>query len=159
MVSRLRWYENGFESAMKRILPAALSVLILLLMLNCSAVSVNNPSIQRQWMLVSFGNYTKEDLMKNKASLDLTTPVKNKTIKGGAFMGCNRMFFTAEFKNSGRIKISDLGSTLMACENMKLEDDFSKKFKDMQHYRIEGHFLTLADDHGNLMKFIAADWD
>ena len=74
-------------------------------------------------------------------------------------MGCNKMFFTSEFKKAGKVKISGIGSTLMACQNMKLEDDFSKNLKNMTNYKIEGHFLTLSDDHGNSMKFIASDWD
>jgi heat shock protein HslJ len=29
----------------------------------------------------------------------------------------------------------------------------------MSRYKIEGHFLTLSDEKGNTMKFVAADWD
>jgi heat shock protein HslJ len=36
---------------------------------------------------------------------------------------------------------------------------FQKKFETMTKYSIEGHFLTLSDDKGNSMKFVAADWD
>lgn len=144
---------------MKKIFPAILTVLCLGLILNCSSAAVKNPNLQREWMLVSFKNYTKEDLIKNKAKIDLTSSAENGKIKGGAFMGCNKMFFTSEFKSSGKVKISGVGSTLMACQNMKLEDDFSKRFKNITNYKIEGHFLTLSDDQGNLMKFVAADWD
>ena len=73
-------------------------------------------------------------------------------------MGCNNMFFTSEF-NKGKVKISDIGSTRKACPDMKLEGEFSRSFKNMTQYSVEGHFLTLSDDHGNQMKFVAADWD
>jgi len=42
---------------------------------------------------------------------------------------------------------------------MKLETDFSKAFRNMTNYSVKGHVLTLSDDDGNQMEFIAADWD
>ncbi|GAA4164738.1 hypothetical protein GCM10022217_35850 [Chryseobacterium ginsenosidimutans] len=110
-------------------------------------------------MLISFEGYDKQDLIKSNAKIDLTSTIEDGKIKGGAFMGCNRMFFSSEFKKDGKVKISGIGSTLMACQDMKLEDSFSKGFKNMTNYKVEGHFLTLTDDNGNSMKFIAADWD
>jgi len=144
---------------MKKIIFAVLAVLCLGLVLNCSSIPVKNPQIQREWMLVSFENYAKQDLIKNNAKIDLTSAIEDGKIKGGAFMGCNRMFFSSEFQKDGKVKISGLGSTLMACQNMKLEDDFSRSFKNMTNYKVEGHFLILSDDNGNQMKFVAADWD
>lgn len=144
---------------MKKIILAVFTVLCVSFMINCSSITVKNYQIQREWMLVSFGNYTKEDLIKTHTKIDLTSSNENGKIKGGAFMGCNKIFFTSEFKKDGKVKISGIGSTLMACQNMKLEDDFSKSFKNMTNYKIEGHFLTLSDDQGNSMKFIASDWD
>ena len=135
-------------------------------MLNCASsvkqdsnTTTRNYQIQREWMLVAFGNYSKPDLVKNKAEINLTAKIEDGKIRGGAYMGCNKMFFSSEFKSNGKVEISGLGSTMMACQNMKLEDDFSKSFKNMTHYKVEGHFLTLSDDNGNQMKFIAADWD
>lgn len=74
-------------------------------------------------------------------------------------MGCNKLFFTSEFKKESQLKISQVVSTEMACPNMKLENDFSRNIKTMNHYKVEGHFLTLKNDQGSSMKFIAADWD
>ncbi|WP_344833559.1 META domain-containing protein [Chryseobacterium ginsenosidimutans] len=136
-----------------------LTVLCLVFTLHCSSVPVKNPQIQREWMLISFEGYDKQDLIKSNAKIDLTSTIEDGKIKGGAFMGCNRMFFSSEFKKDGKVKISGIGSTLMACQDMKLEDSFSKGFKNMTNYKVEGHFLTLTDDNGNSMKFIAADWD
>jgi heat shock protein HslJ len=48
---------------------------------------------------------------------------------------------------------------MMACPGIELEDEFSRSFKEMSHYQIEGHFLTLTDNQGHNMKFIASDWD
>lgn len=42
---------------------------------------------------------------------------------------------------------------------MELENEFQKKFKTMTKFKVEGHFLTLSDNKGNSMKFVASDWD
>jgi len=159
VVPRPGWYENGFKGFMKRIGPVILSVFCLLLLLNCSPATISVHRIAREWMLISFKDYTKENLMRNQARIDLTAPAENGKIKANVFVGCNHLFFKAVFKENGTTTFSDIGSTLMACPEMKLEDDFSKSLKQMQEYRLEGHFLILNDHQGNSMKFIASDWD
>ncbi|MFC3159859.1 heat shock protein HslJ [Chryseobacterium arachidis] len=144
---------------MKKILLTVFSILWFGLSLNCSSVPVKNHQIQREWMLVSFEDYSKEDLIRNNAKIDLTSTIENGKIKAGAFMGCNRIFFASEFKKDGKVKISGIGATEMTCPNIKLEDDFSKSLKNVTNYKVEGHFLTLTYDRGNAMKFVAADWD
>ncbi|MCY1659366.1 META domain-containing protein [Chryseobacterium sp. SL1] len=144
---------------MKKRFIAILTFLCLSFILNCSSVAVKNPQIQREWMLVSFADYSKEELIKNNAKIDLTSPADNGKIKTSAFMGCNKMFFTTEFKKENQLHISEVTSTEMACPNMKLENDFSQNIKKMKDYKVEGHFLILNDDQGNRMKFIASDWD
>jgi len=151
---------------MKKILVSILAVLLLGIFFNCSSVTkrstdINTPQyhIQREWMLVSLGNFTKTDLIKNKAEIDLTATMEEGKIRGAAYMGCNSMSFTAEFKDKGNVKILGLLSTMKACQNMELENEFQKKFEAMTKYKVEGHFLTLSDDKGNTMKFVAADWD
>ncbi|WP_265132100.1 META domain-containing protein [Chryseobacterium oranimense] len=144
---------------MKKILTAFFAVLFLGAVVNCSAVPEKNPALQRQWMLVSFDQFSKEELIRNKAGINLTDTMEKGRIKGSAHMGCNSIFFTSEFKNGGKVKISGVGSTLKACQNMELETAFTRKFDKMTRYSIEGHFLTLSDDSGNAMKFVAADWD
>ncbi|PIF43675.1 heat shock protein HslJ [Chryseobacterium sp. 52] len=144
---------------MKKILLSFFAVLVLGAIVSCSAVPEKNPGLQRQWMLISFGQFSKEELIKNKAEINLTGIMEKGKIRGGAHMGCNSMFFISEFKSEGKVKISGLGSTMKACENMELETAFSQSFDKMTNYSIEGHFLTLSDDRGNSMKLVAADWD
>lgn len=110
-------------------------------------------------MLTAFGSYSKSDLIAKNAKINLTERAENGKIKGTAFMGCNSMFFTSEFKKNSTVKMSEIGSTLKACQDMKLEMDFSKAFRNMTKYSLKGNFLTLSDDAGNQMEFIAADWD
>lgn len=144
---------------MKKIIVSFFAVLLLGVAAGCSAIPEKNPALQRQWMLVAFGSFSKDELIKNRAEVNLTGTIEKGKIKGSAYMGCNNMFFTSAFKKGGKVKISGVGSTLKACQNMELETAFAQKIAEMTHYSIEGHFLTLSDDGGNSMKFIAADWD
>jgi heat shock protein HslJ len=144
---------------MKNIILSLFSVFILTLVLNCSASKVDNQHYRREWMMVSFDQFTKLQLVENKAGINLTGERTGNRVKGFATMGCNRIFFTAELKNNGKINISEIGSTEMICKNMELENAFMKKIGNMKNYLTEGHRLTLSDNNGNEMKFIAADWD
>lgn len=127
---------------------------IILLTISCSSQG-QLPHYNREWMLVEFQGFTKDELMKNKANINLTQKEK-----GNAKMGCNNMFFSYKIKNNHRIEFSQIGSTMMYCDgNMKLEQDFGKLLPTMKHYEIKGHFLTLKNDSGQTMKFVAADWD
>ena len=144
---------------MKNILSFLFAFLILNLVVNCSAVKSNNQHYQREWMMVSFDQFTKLQLTENKAAINLTGQKAGNVVKGSAKMGCNSIFFKIEFRNNEKINISEITSTEMACKNIELENAFLKNFRNMKNYVIEGHRLTLSDGSGNQMEFIAADWD
>ncbi|MFS4471900.1 META domain-containing protein [Chryseobacterium sp. T20] len=144
---------------MKKILFSLFAVLLLGLVLNCSSVPTKDPFLQRQWMLISFDGFSKDQLIANKAEMNLTANRVKGEIQANAYMGCNRMSFVSEFKKGGKVKFSKGISTMKACQDMNLESSFQKKIETMTSYSIKGHFLTLSDDHGNTMKFVAADWD
>lgn len=135
--------------------------LITLLLISCKSSNQSSGSIDninRKWMLIEYKDFTKSDLTKLEAYMDLT---KNQEKANGftAKMGCNAMFFTAAFKN-GKAEFSGIGSTMMYCDGrMKLEELFGKDLPTMNKYKIEGHFLTLSNANGGRMKFVAADWD
>jgi len=113
-------------------------------------------SLKRKWMLVEFQGFTKEELIQKKAYLDLTYLEKG----GGAKMGCNSIFFSVKLKNNHRIHFSGIGSTMMYCDgNMKLEENFGKLLPTITKYQVKGHFLTLKNENGQTMKFVAEDWD
>ncbi|WP_288447996.1 META domain-containing protein [uncultured Chryseobacterium sp.] len=144
---------------MKKILLSLFAVLLLGMVLNCSSVPDKNPALQRQWMLVSLDGFSKDQLIANKAEMNLTANMVDGKIQASAYMGCNQMSFVTEFKKGGKVKISKGISTMKACRDMALETSFQKKIEMMTKYSVEGHFLTLNDDKGNSMKFVAADWD
>lgn len=144
---------------MKNIILSFFAVFILTIVSNCSSARVSNQHYQREWMMVSFDTFTRQELIENGAEINLTGEKSGEIIKANAKMGCNNIFFGAELKSNGKIKITDVGSTEMSCESIKLETAFLKQIGSMSHYKIEGHRLTLSNHKGNEMKFIAADWD
>ncbi|QIY84585.1 META domain-containing protein [Chryseobacterium sp. NEB161] len=135
--------------------------LILFLAVSCKTSNKDNKgmmeNINRKWMLVEYKDFTKEDLTKLEANMDLTKK-SDAPNRYTAKMGCNGMFFTAEF-DKGKAKFSGVGSTMMYCDGrMKLEEQFGKDLPNMTQYKLEGHFLNLSGGN-TTMKFVAADWD
>ena len=141
----------------------SIGVLSLILLLAVSCKSSNNSisgmqNLHKKWMLVEYKDFTKEELVRLEAHIDLTKNAESPN-HYTAKMGCNGMFFTAEF-NKGIAKISDVGSTMMFCDGkMKLEQSFGKYFPTLNQFKIEGHFLTLSNANGEKMKFVETDWD
>lgn len=141
----------------------SIGILSLILLFTVSCKSSKNPmsgmqNLHKKWMLVEYKDFTKEELVKLEANIDLTKNAESPN-RYTAKMGCNGMFFTAEFKN-GKAKFSEVGSTMMYCDGrMKLEELFGKEFPTLNQYKVEGHFLALSNENGGRMKFVAADWD
>ncbi len=131
-------------------------------MWSCMSQNSTNSSkknLQKEWMLVSFQHFSKEKLTEFQAKMNLVPNVNN-TNQYSAKMGCNNMFFTIKTAANNKIEFSQVGSTMMFCQDrMDLESAFGKALPMMNSYKIDGHYLTLTDDKGNEMKFIAADWD
>jgi heat shock protein HslJ len=136
----------------------------------------DDQKLARVWMMTEMdvnqtNNFTKDDFIKAKAELnlttlkDITTDLEGKRIaQGSAFMGCNNIFFTISTKGKSdrkkNITFSEAGMTRKACqENMELEAIFGKNLSEMTNYKLEGQFLTLSSEDGKRMKFVAQDWD
>ena len=132
---------------------------ILLIFANCKPKNVdmktaNQPeNLSRIWMLVQFSNFEKNFLIDNKAQLNLT----NSNL-ATAQMGCNS--FTFEYKTTNSEIVFSKGiMTQMACDDMKLEDEFSKKIDAFKKYKLDGNKLILSNSKNETMTFIAQDWD
>lgn len=145
---------------MKNIRVIGILLMTMFLIFSCKAnktMTSTEQNIHRKWMLFEYKDFTKQELTKLETYMDLTKNAEAPS-RFGAKMGCNGMFFTAEF-DKGKAKFSGVGSTMMYCEGrMKLEELFGKELPTMNQYKIEGHFLTLTDGKST-MKFVAADWD
>ena len=130
-------------------------LVVLIYILSCNTVRKGSQQddYKHVWMLTEFQNYSKQDLIEKNAFLDLT----NETASGK--MGCNSLSFKMEVSNNNKITFTSGISTMMACENMKLEDDFKKQLPEMTTYKIDNHRLTLTNTKGEKMVFVAQDWD
>lgn len=151
--------EASTKTKMKNYFQNLLLLLGLLLLVNCSTQKINSEHFNREWMLIEFQGFTKDLMIKNRAKLDLSqTTDTNK--KFTANMGCNNFFGQIIFKRNGKVTFSQMGSTEMFCEqNMDLETVFMQILPTVTSYQITGHHLTLTTQKGEILKFIAADWD
>ena len=112
-------------------------------------------ALNRKWMMVSFKNYKKNDLIKAKAFVQF----ENAKMLNG-YMGCNQLSFTVKSIQKNKIAFGQGISTQMYCQDfMNLEGDFVKELSKMKLWKVEGHYLTFSDGKGKTMKFIAEDWD
>lgn len=135
-----------------------LTVFIYALLISCGSQK-NITNYKRQWMLVTFKDYSKELLTEKKATLNLTNIQGDKNPESGsAYMGCNTIRLKAKFSDDEKVIFSDFISTRMFCPG-NLENDFLATLRKTTHYKIEGHFLYLYHEKELQMKFIAADWD
>ncbi|MGV4414712.1 hypothetical protein [Chryseobacterium sp. T1] len=77
-----------------------ISPLFLLIIMACSTkptITVSNTELKRQWMMIEFRDYKKEELIKKKASLDLTNS------QYSANMGCNSIGFDVDIKDTSNV--------------------------------------------------------
>jgi heat shock protein HslJ len=143
---------------MKKLISVFATIFAFFLLVNCTMQTKAPENVKRDWMLVEFQNFTKQELANNKAHLNLSPQIESGQF--AANMGCNSMFGSANFNADGSVKFSAIGSTMMFCDKaMDLESAFAKDLEKMTNYEVDGHYLTLSNARGQKMKFVAADWD
>ena len=110
------------------------------------AASSEKPSEPRQastsalaakWVVVSFDKFTEKDLAGRTAFLDLT-----KMPKAHGKMGCNHLMLQAKEVGSGKIDFGPIATSMMLCEDMKLEEAFLN-MRSVWNYRFDGDDLIL----------------
>ena len=118
------------------------------------AASSEKPSEPRQastsalaakWVVVSFDKFTEKDLAGRTAFLDLT-----KMPKAHGKMGCNYLTLQAQEAGAGKIDFGPIATTMMLCEDMKLEEAFLN-MKSVWNYRFDGADLIL-EQNGKTMR-------
>ena len=72
------------------------------------------------------------------------------SIKG--FSGCNNYFGNSSTRND-TLQFSQIGSTLMMCENMEIEKEYFQTLEKINMYKIYGEYLYLYDEEKLLAKF------
>ena len=103
------------------------------------------PNVAAKWFVVSFDKFTEKDLAGRIAFLDLT-----KMPKAHGKMGCNHLMLQAQEAGAGKIDFGPIATSMMLCEDMKLEEAFLN-MKSVWNYRFEGNDLIL-EQNGKTMR-------
>ncbi len=122
-----------------------------------SHVQIRN-ELKRNWKLIEFQHFTKDNLIENNAELNLNP--NPETGQYSAYFGCNNLFFILKDVSNNSLEFSHIGTTMLDCdEKMDLEMEASQFLTGKIFYIIQGHFLELKNNKGDKMRFIAEDWD
>lgn len=132
----------------------------LLLMMSIFTISCNSvkqterseSKIKRIWMLVEFMDFRKEDLIAKKAFVDFT-----QVDRISAMMGCNDIGYNCVIKDNNAVTFSKGIATQMYCDDMKLENEFTRVIELMSSFVIVGQKLTLTSNNGIKMVFVSQD--
>jgi copper homeostasis protein (lipoprotein) len=95
----------------------------------------------KKWKLVELNGTPVENTSGSGKEYFILLEQKENRISG--YAGCNSFFGTCELKEGNRITFSKIGSTMMACPNMSLEQDLFKVLETVDNYTTNGKTLQL----------------
>ncbi|GGG94302.1 hypothetical protein GCM10007415_31760 [Parapedobacter pyrenivorans] len=101
---------------------------------------VSNDIIGRYWKLIEVNGAAVADGSTQKEPFIRLTGEENRLEATG---GCNGMGGTYELKEPNRIKFSQLIGTMMACENMEVENGLKRALESADSYHIHADTLQL----------------
>lgn len=102
--------------------------------------SSNNEITDRRWKLVELNGKPVPDQVNGKEPFILFQKSDNRYSASG---GCNGLGGTFTLQEHGRIKFSQGMSTMMACENMEIENGLNKVLITVDNYSLSGDDLSL----------------
>ena len=144
---------------MKRYFILLITFALLLFSCKVREQKVLPKELQREWMMVEFRDFKKDELVGLKAGIQFSDSEKKEIVLSG-FAGCNRVFATVKFSGKEDVEFTKTSSTEKFCANkMNVENEFLKALPNITKYKIDGHFLTFYNKTGEEIKFIASDWD
>ena len=126
------------------------SLLILaIVIISCGAISGGKKQanlVNTKWVI--------ED--KSVTSKIPTLNVEDKRITGSGF--CNKYFSDVVLnQENGNFVVGNVGSTKMACEEMKAEQNYFNLLQQVNKYQVKDGYLELYKDGLLLLKFKKAD--
>lgn len=101
---------------------------------------VSNDIIGRYWKLIEVNGAAVAEGSTQKEPFIRLTGEENRLEATG---GCNGMGGTYELKEPNRIKFSQLIGTMMACENMEVENGLKRALESADSYHIHADTLQL----------------
>jgi len=100
----------------------------------------NNVITDRKWKLIELAGKPVADKVNGKEPFILLAKKDNHYSASG---GCNGMGGTFTLEDNGRIKFSQGMSTMMACENMEIENGLRETLAKVDNYSLNGENLSL----------------
>ncbi|MFC6267795.1 META domain-containing protein [Frigoriflavimonas asaccharolytica] len=126
---------------------SAIAFVALLVIFSCTTMKKSGTMKSSQPTLVG-SSWKMVDKVNGK--IPTISFVENKIM---GFAGCNNFFGTAETSNSGKMILTNFGTTKMMCDNMEIESSFLSTLSKVNKYNIDGNTLELYKDKLLLMKF------
>ncbi len=109
-------------------------------------LSKNNQWLETYWKLVEIeGNPVDNQSLQNEAYLVFN--VEDSLVAGSG--GCNRLSGSFSLKGNNTIEISQMRSTMMACENMSVEETLNQFLQDVNQYEFNDDTLVLLGNNQN----------
>lgn len=99
-----------------------------------------NEITDRRWKLVELDGKPVADKINGKEPFILLQKSDHRYSASG---GCNGLGGTFTLQDHGRIKFSQGMSTMMACENMEIENGLNKVLVTVDNYSLSGDDLSL----------------
>ncbi|NQX40805.1 Heat shock protein HslJ [Pedobacter steynii] len=100
----------------------------------------SNVITDRRWKLVELAGKPVADKVNGKEPFLLLQKSDSRYSASG---GCNGIGGEFTLENNGRIKFAQGMSTMMACENMEVEQELSKALITADNYSLSGDNLSL----------------
>lgn len=104
------------------------------------ATTKNKAITDRKWKLVELEGKAVPDKVNGKEPFILLQKSDSRYSASG---GCNGLGGTFTLEENGRIKFSQGMSTMMACENMEIENGLNKVLVTVDNYSLSGDDLSL----------------
>jgi len=95
----------------------------------------------KKWKLVELNGKPVENTSGSGKEYFILLEQKENRISG--YAGCNSFFGSYELKEGNRVSFSKMGSTMMACPNMSLEQDLFRVLEMVDNYTSDGKSLQL----------------
>lgn len=120
-----------------------------------SPTTMENQAItDRKWKLIELGGKPVADKINGKEPF---IQLQKSDGRYSATGGCNGLGGSFTLEDNGRIKFAQGMSTMMACENMEIEQGLNKALVAVDNYTLNGNTLSLNKARmAPLARFVAA---
>lgn len=133
-----------------------LPILLTILLGSCTTTTTqNNTSSKEQSNELTLHNTWKLESMKGETFTkkehgsvpELTVDITEKKFYGDD--GCNQIFGSVANASDGNLKLGEIASTRMSCEDMETPKQYTELLEKARHYEMTATTLVLKDDANN----------